>query len=430
MKEKIKCQLCELEIEPGHEQSDPEKNKICEICLEEKFFTCEDCQELWRIDDKLTTDSGDSICQSCYDNDYITCEDCDNIFHTNDCRENDHGGYVCDTCFSNNYTICAHCDVVISNDNSVYCDDCQESYCQDCYDDDHQHENYGDVKERSVSSVFLQSATAKNMVHNRCVGVEIEVEKCSDRYSITYDLPQVVGVSEDGSLDESGIEMQTPPASGAKFEKVVKDTLKVISRYGCQATRSCGLHIHIDARDVRYNPTKLSKILRAYYAVEPLLYAMLPKSRYGSTFCKPLRQNYTYEDLITRGLDKLERIWYKEPDKDRRNQMKNSKYDEKGTRYTGLNLHSLFYRGSVEVRYHSGTTDWNKIRHWTILNLCIVEYAINHYQEKEIKALSLELQERAQASGLLGKIAKIIRIPNSTKKYIAERIGYFNTDRS
>ena len=397
MSEKIKCHLCELEIETGHEQVDPEGNKICESCLEENFFTCDHCQELCTIGDRLITGNGRYICQSCYGDNYITCADCYGI---------------------------------VSAETTHYCGHCQETYCENCYNNNHQHQDNGGVQSREVSSKFLQSATAKNMVHNRCVGVEIEVEQCSDRYAITDDLPQMVGVSEDRSLDSSGIEIQTPPASGAKFEKVVKDTLKVISRYGCHATMNCGLHIHIDARDVRYNPTKLSKILRAYYAVEPLLFAMLPKSRYENRYCKPLRQNYTYEELITRGLDKLERIWYKEPDKDTRNRMKRTKYDEKGTRYAGLNLHSLFYRGSVEVRYHSGTTDWNKIRHWTILNLCIVEYAINHYQEKEIKALSLELQERAQASKLLSKIAKIVRIPNSTKKYIAKRISCFNTDRS
>jgi hypothetical protein len=261
----------------------------------------------------------------------------------------------------------------------------------------------------------------------RVVGVEIETERGDDRYGLAYDLPDYIGVETDGSLDDTGIEIITPRASGDELGRILQSTCKTIANHNFMATKSCGLHIHLDGRhdfieEREIKGAKVSRLLRAYYAIEPMLYAMLPASRFDNHYCLSIRGLYDYSKLKTCNPEKLEVIWYKEMDKDSRNQRKNNKYDN--TRYCGINLHSLFYRGSIEIRYHSGSIDYQKIKNWIRLNQAIIDYVVKRYRESEIIGL-IKRPERYNVA----EIAKVLRLPPDLVEYINERILNFKGDK-
>jgi len=46
-----------------------------------------------------------------------------------------------------------------------------------------------------------------------------------------------------------------------------------------------------------------------------------------------------------------------------------------GARYHAWNLHSFFYRKTIEVRLHGGTTQYGKITAWSMLLADFVDYA-------------------------------------------------------
>ena len=131
---------------------------------------------------------------------------------------------------------------------------------------------------------------------------------------------------------------------------------------------------------------------------------------------------YKFDDFKGRfNLDKFDSTWYKMRDKSRIKEMKKRKNDS-GTRYCGVNLHSAFYRGTIEFRYHSGTLDPIKILKWTNILLQLVEYATKNYSNHEITTLYNADTSKAK----LNYFCKIFRIRGDIKKYMRNRIDHFN----
>ena len=54
----------------------------------------------------------------------------------------------------------------------------------------------------------------------------------------------------------------------------------------------------------------------------------------------------------------------------------NAGYHYDGTRYHGVNLHSLFYRGTIEFRYFNGTLHAGEIKAYVQLCLAIAQRAL------------------------------------------------------
>jgi Putative amidoligase enzyme len=56
------------------------------------------------------------------------------------------------------------------------------------------------------------------------------------------------------------------------------------------------------------------------------------------------------------------------------------KYDE--ARYVAFNLHSWFYRGTLESRIYNGTINANEIIQWGIMWSLIMDYILHHTDEE------------------------------------------------
>ncbi len=307
----------------------------------------------------------------------IECTVCEKKVPKDDTRIIFNGERVCDDCISDKYFCCYRCDSYYHND------DCQDfwgdNYCEGCYDVAiHENENE-DVSisdfERDInidSKKFTSNyEKGETITSPRIYSAEIEC------YCPNYDslqkvcnkLPSDVGISEDGSLEDNGVEFQTPKLKGKAGENLISDMCQLFHDNDFKVDSSCGLHIHLDGgrkllspavKSQQKEPIELKNLMLFYIKYNDVILSFLPFSRRDNRYCQPLTTNYTSDEISAcKTLDELEKIWYRDGNKYRREQKKKQKYDD--SRYSGINFHPLLGHNHLEVRFHSGTINAQKI---------------------------------------------------------------------
>lgn len=223
----------------------------------------------------------------------------------------------------------------------------------------------------------------------RFIAVEIEVADTDSRVDDSSRLYKTIKrwggqIVEDGSLPDTGFEINTAPAAGDLFVKEIAEICKDLSFHGASVTKACGLHVHVDARD--FNFYDMRRLVYLYSKVEPALFGMVSGSRRNSRYCEPCG------DYLADGLDKFK---YPKAAKNkllkniyRGNHYKDARKDKYAEgRYAAMNLHSWMYRGTVENRMHHGTVNYTKIINWSMLWASILDFAYAN-SEKYIKDMN------------------------------------------
>jgi hypothetical protein len=299
-----------------------------------------------------------------------------------------------------------------------YCESCGEDYCDNC---GHECPSNSALRDPSIVPCHGKKK-GEYLKIDRLIGVEIESEE-GNAETLSEKLPDECGIEEDGSLDDGGVEVVTPPASLDEAERIITESCNALKEADFVINRTCGLHVHVDARDFKSDTKKLSHLLRTVYAVEDVIFSMLPPSRWNSNWCERLSKKYGFDDFKkTMTLADFEKKWYLNATEEEIEKSKGSKHDCKGTRYHGLNLHSTMYRGTVEFRYHSGSMEPSKILSWAGLLLALVDYSIKRYKDQDIN----ELYSMPVTEMKLRRMFALLKIPDQTQKYIQERIAKFN----
>jgi hypothetical protein len=218
----------------------------------------------------------------------------------------------------------------------------------------------------------------------RLIGAEIEC--ISEKLSYDCDngenearLPEYVSLTSDGSLNEHGVEIRTAPMAGARAEKMLKDLCNTLREAEADIDTSCGLHIHLNAPDyhIKHGEDtpeterklhRLKNIMIAYIVYDDVFLSFLPRSRRRNRYCRQLREAIKLSEIREANTpNALETLWYRvnpleQYTDDELRRIKGNHYNE--TRYRGINFHSLFADGHLEIRYHSGTIDAEKILQW------------------------------------------------------------------
>ena len=146
-----------------------------------------------------------------------------------------------------------------------------------------------------------------------------------------------------------------------------------ISNVGAKVNHSCGIHVHVDAAN--HNRQSLKNLLSIMYSKEDILFkALQVNSSRVSQYCQKVREPMLKEARKlssdeTKNLTALESIWYEGNISDREH------YN--WTRYYALNLHSVFYRGTVEWRCFNSTLHAGKVAAYVNLCLAMSAQAIN-----------------------------------------------------
>jgi len=163
------------------------------------------------------------------------------------------------------------------------------------------------------------------------------------------------------------VEMVTPICNYDDIE-TLQELVRKLRAAGAKVNSSCGIHIHVDAapHDVR----TLKNIVNIMAAKEDLLYKALRVEVSREHYCKKTDTRFLDElnDKRPRNMDQLEHIWYNGESGRWRH------YDD--TRYHGLNLHSVFSKGTIEFRLFNSTLHAGEIKSYIQLCLAISHQAL------------------------------------------------------
>lgn len=159
---------------------------------------------------------------------------------------------------------------------------------------------------------------------------------------------------------QSGAELVSPPMTMEQFKAQLPIVCEVLKQLGMTANKTCGFHVHHDARDFQVDTFK--KLYAMYIRFEDALDTLMPESRRGNNnnYCQGYKHNQ--QSL----LDSIRRV-----------RTVSDIVNLIGTRYVKLNLQSFQRHGTVEFRQHSGTTEADKMLNWMALTQEMVGVAMN-----------------------------------------------------
>ena len=169
---------------------------------------------------------------------------------------------------------------------------------------------------------------------------------------------------------EYRVEMVTPKLTYDEMEKF-QECVRRIRQAGGKVNDSCGMHVHVDAS--KHTPQSLKNALSIMYSKEDILFKALNVNEHRvERWCQKVREPMLEKirKLPTNTtMERLKREWYGGRDE--------SYEHYNWTRYYALNLHSVFYRGTLEWRCFESTLHAGKVRANITLALAISAQAIN-----------------------------------------------------
>ena len=154
----------------------------------------------------------------------------------------------------------------------------------------------------------------------------------------------------------------------------LQEIIRQLRHKGAFVNSQCGIHIHVDAS--RYTPQTLRNLVNIIASKEDILYKALRIDPARMRWCK--KTNGELLEAINRRkpqtMEALKDIWYAGSTRDR-----DEHYND--TRYHGLNLHSVFTKGTVELRLFNSTTHAGEIKAY--IQFCL---AVSHQALTQKKA--------------------------------------------
>ena len=166
------------------------------------------------------------------------------------------------------------------------------------------------------------------------------------------------------------VELNSPKLEYSEMEKL-QEVVRSLRRAGGIVNDSCGMHVHVDAS--KHTPQSLKNVLSIMYSKEDILFAALKvnPARIDS-YCQAVDEPILEEiRKLPSGasMDQLKDRWYCGRD--------GSDYHYHQSRYHALNLHSVFYHGTVEWRLFNSTLHAGEVKANIILAMAISAQGIN-----------------------------------------------------
>lgn len=199
----------------------------------------------------------------------------------------------------------------------------------------------------------------------------------------TYEIPDTTGrkwkIVSDSSIDARyrdgtrapdtyRVEMVTPIC---KYEDIpdIQEIVRQLRHAGARCNESCGIHVHVDAAP--YDARTLRNLVNIFASKEKLIYSALKVNPDREIhYCRQTEKRFVEElnRVKPRTMERIKSIWYDGRD--------GSDSHYHSSRYHGLNLHSVFSKGTVEVRAINATTHAGKIRAYLTFCLAISHQAL------------------------------------------------------
>jgi hypothetical protein len=151
----------------------------------------------------------------------------------------------------------------------------------------------------------------------------------------------------------------------------LQQVVRAVRNAGARVDSSTGVHIHIDGAP--FDVCKVRNLVKLFHKQELLIFAAFGVSlaRRG-TYCKDTDADFikALDRRAPTSRDELNALWYGRT----RRRASLGKYDD--TRYHALNLHSLFYRGTIEFRLFEGTLNSEEVKAYIDFVLALARKAL------------------------------------------------------
>ena len=148
------CRCCEDELNEVYDENGY-TSYVCDSCLEENYFYCEDCESYHHNDNRHWVGSdycGHSVCENCLERYYTYCEECEDYYRCKDLTTaydaNGEEVQVCSDCLERYYTA-----FEVDGETEYWHDDAVENgNCPHCQDDENDDKNDDEKKSAQYNS--------------------------------------------------------------------------------------------------------------------------------------------------------------------------------------------------------------------------------------------------------------------------------------
>lgn len=376
------CEGCSCEVDRGDSTRSDSGNDYCEDCYNETFTHCEHCNSECYSDDAHFVNDCEYICESCYDANYSRCNGyrCGETVCNDDAHSVD-GDYYCQSCYDNNFSECACCGESVHNDDCIFREHLDESYCSSC--DPGECECEDDCECEAPRPGYRRN---RNSPHNppgqrnRCYWSDAQFET-SDRIAITrtsrtfaievetascaghkdFDGKYAFNCTSDGSI--SGEEFPSAVLSGDAGLEAITAFLDAANSAKWTVNSDCGTHAHFGVGDLSVD--QLKSVAYAYLLTSDAWTSFVSKSRKANYYCQAIKWALadiaaieTHDDFIA--------FARRQGDSCRYQWINWGAYVKRGN--------NGGYRKTVECRLHAGSLDPVKMNNWINCHLRFIEH--------------------------------------------------------
>lgn len=342
-------------------------------------------------------------------------------------RSYDNSGTSCVDCGGDFDSLADRCER-----NGLYrCETCHNFSFED--DEDIMEMPWRDYDSGRFISMNKANNTPKIVQSFRGFGVEIEAygPRYKDIQHIAEDIDHRIGISEDGSLNDMGFELQFPLINGLKAEKMVKHTCAVLAENKAKVDETCGYHLHLEALPQEQGFKFIQRAMFVTTAFEDVIRSFIPVTRRSNRFCFPLRSFMNLDILcMASSKEDLELIWYRTYNKPEIRKKKEGKYDS--SRYNGFNFHCYLSKMKhLEVRHHTGTLNCDKILHWANLHTLLLDAIRRECQSHSninswpLKAIFMDIFDKSKSKSNLKEVTTalfdFIKLSGESQAYFLDR---------
>lgn len=183
-----------------------------------------------------------------------------------------------------------------------------------------------------------------------------------------------------------GAELTSPILSGFNGLVQAYKAFKLLCDIeGVDIDASCGLHVHHGVDPKVFKCKELQQIVRIVHQYEDQFYLLIPGDRQNLETCRPIEIDVkAFLNVCEAGSGSnacgIKQLWYSAANRYDKKCGENSRHDR--TRYHGLNLHSYWYRSTIEFRYHSAVLhNIDEAMQWIIFTQFLIELSRGYIPE-------------------------------------------------
>jgi len=294
------------------------------------------------------------------------------------------------------------------------------------------------VHDRIYIGMEIEAQGGKYFTYTNTRGMQGKGITLGPHKMLNRELPNGTRMVRDGSIrGNNGQEFLPPIVKKQADWKKIERTMKALKTMDWKSNDSCGLHFHFSHATISpENPKLVKEIFRIFYHLEPFIFQCLPLPRRNNEFCKPIKSYFTPQEIkqdikldywyygnfwkkrIRRPNDPNHHPSFVLTDRTGRitdhinfgdgkmgkENMKIAKEQDHYFigRYIGCNLHALYTKGTIELRYFPSILEFSYVYAWAKIMEKVFEYAIKggtHEPIEKIMGDGMPIEEKSKALG-------------------------------